>query len=90
MFINTSQCMPIIDSNDKKSIKLQKKNYEIVLHPMHGAPPPHPTPPPLTVSLTVKRPFFLLLTTSLREWFRKRKKRKKCCLVPNWGGGLGG
>ena len=29
--------MPIIDSNDKKSITLQKKNYEIVLHPMHGA-----------------------------------------------------
>ena len=42
MFINTSQCMPIIDSNDKKKYKIAKKKYEIVLHPMHGAP--HPSP----------------------------------------------
>ena len=33
---------PIIDSNDEKRITSQTKIGEIVLHAMHGAPPPTP------------------------------------------------
>ena len=40
MLINTGKNTPIIDSNDKKRINSQEKIDEIVLHPMHGAPPP--------------------------------------------------
>ena len=38
--INTGKNTPIIDSNDEKRITSQTKIDEIVLHPMHGAPPP--------------------------------------------------
>ena len=40
MLINTGKNTPIIDSNGEKGINSQKKFDEIVLHPMHGAPPP--------------------------------------------------
>ena len=39
MLINTGKNTPIIDSNGEKGINSQKKFDEIVLHPMHGAPP---------------------------------------------------
>ena len=39
MLINTGKNTPIIDSNGEKGINSQKKIDEIVLHPMHGAPP---------------------------------------------------
>ena len=57
MLINTGKNTPIIDSNGEKGINSQKKFDEIVLHPMHGAP--------LTVSLTVKYPFFSTLLKRL-------------------------
>ena len=43
MLINTGKNTPIIESNDDKRIFSQTKIDEIVLHPMHGAPPPPPT-----------------------------------------------
>ena len=42
MLINTGKNAPIIDSNGEKRINSQTKFDEIVLHPMHGAPPPPP------------------------------------------------
>ena len=42
ILINTGKNTPIIDSNDEKRITSQTKIDEIVLHPMHGAPPPTP------------------------------------------------
>ena len=45
MLINTGKNTPIIDSNGEKGINSQKKFDEIVLHPMHGAPPHVPTKP---------------------------------------------
>ena len=39
MLINTGKNTPIIDSNGEKGINSQKKFDEIVLDPMHGAPP---------------------------------------------------